>query len=53
LIIDARQLLKDYEDYEWMKDVTVERVAICRMGARTKDDGDAEYLVEGEIEIPC
>jgi activating signal cointegrator complex subunit 1 len=52
LTIDARDILEAYEGYEWMKDVTVEKVAICRMGAQIKDDGDEEYVIEGEIAMP-
>jgi len=51
LTIDARELLVDYEDFEWMSDV-VGKVAICRMGAQKKDDGEEEYVVEGEVDVP-
>lgn len=54
LTIDATELLEDYEDFEWMKDVRVEKVAICRMGAK-KGEGDAGeeiYVVEGEVNMP-
>ncbi|KAL3422422.1 hypothetical protein PVAG01_06578 [Phlyctema vagabunda] len=52
LTIDARDLLEKYQDFEWMKDVRVEKVAICRMGAKKMDDGNEEYVVESEIEMP-
>jgi activating signal cointegrator complex subunit 1 len=54
LTIDATELLEDYEDFEWMKDVRIEKVAICRMGAK-KGDGDTgeeSYVVEGEVNMP-
>jgi activating signal cointegrator complex subunit 1 len=54
LIIDARELLEDYEDFEWMKDVRVEKVAICRMGAKKGEGGVGEesYVIEGEVNMP-
>jgi activating signal cointegrator complex subunit 1 len=52
LTIDAREILEDYEDSEWMSNVRVEKVAICKMGARKNDDGEEEYVVEGEVEMP-
>lgn len=52
LTIDAREILEKYQDFEWMKDVKVEKVAICRMGAKKLDDGNEEYVVEGEINMP-
>ena len=52
LTIDAREMLQKYETFEWMRDVRVERVSICRMGARAVEGGDEEYVVEGEVAIP-
>jgi activating signal cointegrator complex subunit 1 len=52
LTIDAREILEDYEDFEWMSNVRVEKVAICRMGARKNADGEEEYVIEGEAEMP-
>lgn len=51
LTLDARELLEDHEDFEWMSDVKVERVAICRMGAKKGQDGEEKYQVEGEINV--
>ncbi|KAG8414362.1 hypothetical protein J3459_014828 [Metarhizium acridum] len=50
LMLDATDLMRKYEDYVWVEDMPVSRVAVCRMGAR-KVDGDEVYEVEGEIEI--
>lgn len=50
--------MERYRDYEWMRDVRVEKVAICRMGAKKVVDeeggetGDEEYDVEGEVDMP-
>lgn len=58
LTIDARELLAKYDGFEWMKDVKVTKVAICRMGAKKvvgsdgKETGDEEYIVEGEVNMP-
>ena len=52
LTLDAREILDDYEEFEWMKDVRVEKVAICRMGAQKTEGGEEEYIVEGEVEMP-
>ncbi|KAH6688561.1 AKAP7 2'5' RNA ligase-like domain-containing protein [Plectosphaerella plurivora] len=34
LTIDARDILGRYEDYRWMEGVPLEKIAICRMGAK-------------------
>jgi activating signal cointegrator complex subunit 1 len=34
LKIDARALLEKYEDFVWAKDVVLDRIAICEMGAK-------------------
>lgn len=52
LTIDASELLRSYKETEWMRDVRVEKVAICRMGAVKRENGEEEYVMEGEIEIP-
>ncbi|KAH0600685.1 hypothetical protein MHUMG1_01684 [Metarhizium humberi] len=50
LMLDATDLMSKYEDYIWVEDMPVSRVAVCRMGAK-KVDGDEVYEVEGDIEI--
>ncbi|GJC82608.1 uncharacterized protein ColLi_05446 [Colletotrichum liriopes] len=52
LTIDATDILDRYDDYVWMEDVPVEKIAICRMGAK-KIEGvdDQEYEVEAEIDF--
>jgi len=52
LMIDAREILEEYEEFEFMNDVKIEKVAICRMGAKVGEDGEERYEVEGEIEVP-
>ncbi|KAK9778813.1 putative Kinase A anchor protein [Seiridium cardinale] len=52
ITIDARGILDRYDDYVWMEDIPVEKIAICRMGAKESEDGhDQEYEVEAEIEV--
>jgi activating signal cointegrator complex subunit 1 len=52
LNFDAREILEDFEDFEWMMNVRIEKVAICKMGAKKNEDGEEEYVVEGEVEMP-
>jgi activating signal cointegrator complex subunit 1 len=53
LTIDARELLTRYDNYVWMEDMPVERVTLCRMGAKKIEgsDGDEAYEVEAEVEF--
>jgi activating signal cointegrator complex subunit 1 len=52
LNFDAREILEDFEDFEWMMNVRIEKVALCKMGAKKNEDGEEEYVVEGEVEMP-
>ncbi|KAG4426469.1 hypothetical protein IFR04_000351 [Cadophora malorum] len=52
LVLDARELLVEWEDFVWMKDVRVERLAVLRMGAKVGESGEEEYEVDGEIDMP-
>jgi activating signal cointegrator complex subunit 1 len=52
LTLDATELLEDYEDFLWMEGVALEKVAICRMGAKENVEGEEEYVIEGEIDVP-
>jgi activating signal cointegrator complex subunit 1 len=51
LTVDARGMLDRYEDFVWMQDIPVEKIAICRMGAKKQEDGDEAYEVEAEIDV--
>ncbi|EXF78048.1 hypothetical protein CFIO01_13638 [Colletotrichum fioriniae PJ7] len=52
LTIDARDILDRYDDYVWMEDVPLEKIAICRMGAKKIEGTDDEaYEVEAEIDF--
>jgi activating signal cointegrator complex subunit 1 len=58
MTIDAREILERYSEFAWMEDVKIEKVAICRMGAkRMKDEKgveteDEEYIIESAVELP-
>ncbi|CAJ2511586.1 Uu.00g072110.m01.CDS01 [Anthostomella pinea] len=51
LTIDARGILERYDEFVWMQDVPIEKIAICKMGAKKRDDGDEAYEVEAEIDM--
>lgn len=53
LTVDASDILRQYETFEWMTDIRIEKVAICRMGAKPVRGGqDEEYVIEGEVPLP-
>ncbi|GAB1312957.1 A-kinase anchor protein 7-like phosphoesterase domain-containing protein [Madurella fahalii] len=52
LVFDATGFIERYEDVVWMEDVPIEKVAICKMGAKkVVVDGveDGAYEVEAEV----
>lgn len=55
LTLDAGSLLDRYADYVWLERFAVDRVAICRMGAKEVEgeegEVDAAYEVEAEVKI--
>jgi len=51
LMIDARGIVDRYDGQVWMEDVPVEKIAICKMGAKKGEDGDEAYEVEAEIDL--
>ncbi|KAL8988399.1 MAG: hypothetical protein Q9177_002525 [Variospora cf. flavescens] len=48
---DARDLLERYVDFEWARDVKVEKVAICEMGTKKMLDENGEVVGEEYTEI--
>ncbi|KAF7546795.1 hypothetical protein G7Z17_g8182 [Cylindrodendrum hubeiense] len=48
LTLDARDILDRYDDYIWIEDMPVERVTLCRMGAKKIEgtEDDEAYEVE-------
>ena len=57
LKIDATTILEKYEDFVWARDVTLDRVAICEMGAKKilNENGnveDEEYTEVANVALP-
>lgn len=57
LKIDARAILEKYEGFLWAKDVVLDRIAICEMGAKKKFDGEGrlvgeEYTEAASVRLP-
>ncbi|KAI9697287.1 MAG: hypothetical protein M1836_004851 [Candelina mexicana] len=48
LTIDAAELIQKYKGYEWAKDFRIEKVAICKMGAKRSIDQDGNAVEEYE-----
>ncbi|KAL8981434.1 MAG: hypothetical protein Q9205_003776 [Flavoplaca limonia] len=48
---DARGLLERYKEFEWVKDVKIEKVAICEMGAKKVIDGKGVVVGEEYTEV--
>lgn len=53
MTLDASVLLEDWREHVWMRDVRLEKVAICRMGAKDDGEGGQRYEVEGEVDMPA
>ncbi|XXG97026.1 hypothetical protein Hte_003320 [Hypoxylon texense] len=51
LTVDAREILDRYDDFVWMENIPIEKIAICKMGAKKREDGDEAYEVEAEIDV--
>lgn len=55
MIKNAQAIMDRYEDHVWMEAVPLEKIAICRMGAKpVEEDGavvDAKYEVEAEVDV--
>ncbi|KAL8726842.1 MAG: hypothetical protein Q9166_006458 [cf. Caloplaca sp. 2 TL-2023] len=48
---DARDLLARYVDFEWARDIRIEKVSICEMGAKKITDEQGEVVGEEYTEI--
>ena len=53
---DAQEVIDKYDGFEWAKDVHIERVSICEMGAKKIIDGgevvEEEYLEISSVPLP-
>ena len=56
LKIDARALLDKYADFVWAKDVVLDRIAICEMGAKQRIENGVvvgeEYTEVASVPLP-
>lgn len=48
---DARELLARYADFKWARDVRIEKLAICEMGAKKTIDEEGRVVGEEYTEI--
>lgn len=52
LTLDARDIVSRYDGYVWMENMPVDKIAICRMGAKKIEGTDDEaYEVEAEVDF--
>lgn len=55
IIKDAQAIMDRYEEQAWMKAMSLDKIAICRMHAKPVEENgavlDAKYEVEAEIDI--
>ena len=52
LTLDARDIMSRYDDYVWMEGMPLEKVVICKMGAKKIEGTDDEaYEVVAEVEV--
>ena len=50
LELDARDLISKYEDYVWLEGMEVDKITLCKMGAKdVGEEGDQAYEVEAEV----
>jgi activating signal cointegrator complex subunit 1 len=52
LTLDARDMVSLYDDYVWLENMPLDKVTLCRMGAKKIEGTDDEaYEVEAEVEF--
>ncbi|CAJ0550421.1 Ff.00g103510.m01.CDS01 [Fusarium sp. VM40] len=50
LTLDARDMVNLYDDYVWLENMPLDKVTLCRMGAKKIEGADDEaYEVEAEV----
>ncbi|CZT41517.1 uncharacterized protein RSE6_01264 [Rhynchosporium secalis] len=52
LELDAREVVREWENFTWMESVRVEKVALLKMGAKVGEGSDEKYEVEGDVDMP-
>ncbi|WZH48117.1 kinase A anchor protein [Fusarium acuminatum] len=52
LTLDARDMVSLYDDYVWLENMPLDKVTLCRMGAKKIEGTDDEaYEVEAEVDF--
>lgn len=52
MMVDARGLMEEFEEFVWLDRHEVRKIGICRMGAKPiGDEGDEAYEVVEEVEV--
>ncbi|OCK74452.1 hypothetical protein K432DRAFT_386798 [Lepidopterella palustris CBS 459.81] len=51
LALDARDLIQRYEGFMWAKNVRIEKVAICKMGAKKTENEKGDVVAEEYEEV--
>ena len=51
---DARELVERYREFEWARDVRMERVSICEMGAKKilAGEGVVDQIHTAAVRVP-
>ncbi|KJX94157.1 hypothetical protein TI39_contig4214g00014 [Zymoseptoria brevis] len=49
--LDARSLIEKYEDFLWAKNIVLDRIAICEMGAKKVHDAQGNVVEEKYTEV--
>ncbi|SMR45132.1 unnamed protein product [Zymoseptoria tritici ST99CH_3D1] len=49
--LDARPLIEKYEDFVWAKNIVLDRIAICEMGAKKVHDAQGNVVEEKYTEV--
>ena len=47
IYFDARDFIDSYSDFEFAKDVTLDKISICKMGTKRFLDADGNFIGEG------
>lgn len=51
LMLDARDLMSQYDDYVWAEDMPITSLAICKMGARRIEGSDRDEAYEAVAQV--
>lgn len=51
MLIDATDIIQEFDDFTWAEDVVLEKIAICEMGAKKIEDENGSVVDEQYTEI--